>query len=245
MTKLIKKGNSLSQISLQPGWVIENDGYGLLTSQLTFVCDASSVSAKAPKVKSVHPEDSRLTCAKSSYVVNANGIAVITSSYLGIESGNFTRFQVTGQVALTTQPIQTHPKFVTGKAGSSGKPLKDLGWDNETQTFPSTDADAVTYGLVGVKSYLVPDIQMTGNYYCNSLKGVEDAQKMVGKTFASFAGIEDFPNPKTGSPVTSYHDRFGLVTGCTYENYGTVFKVSFTFRLASGGWNGLVYEKSN
>ena len=60
MTKLIKKGNTGGSLQLQPDWTIESDGYGLLTSRLTFKCDASGVAGRAPKSGDAHPQDGRL-----------------------------------------------------------------------------------------------------------------------------------------------------------------------------------------
>lgn len=243
MTRIKKKGDNLGTLQLQPGWVIENDGFGLLTSRLTFICEANKAATLAPKKDSAHPIDGKLTCHRSSYVINDNELAVITSEYIGIANGNITGFQVSGDVGLASQPIQTHPNFTTGKKGE--KPLKDLGWDLAAQAFPETNANAITNGLVGVKSYLAPDIQITGQFYTNSIAVVTDVQKMVGKTFATIPSMSDFLIPSVGVPVTGKHDRFCLVIGASYETFSTIHKVKFTFRVATGGWNNLVYEKHN
>ena len=245
MPSIKKKGDSLSQLKLQPGWVIENDGFGLLTSRLNFVCDADQAESLAPKKSVAHPKNAKLFCYKSSYVINDNDIAVITSEYIGLASSTVTDFQVTGEVALASQPIQTHPKFATGKAGGAEKPLKDLGWDSAQQAFPEGDANAIKYGLVGVKSYYAPDIQITGTFYTSNEAVVDSVQKMVGKTFTTIPNQSTFKIPAIGVSVTSYHDKFCLVTGMTYETFANIHKVRLTFRVASGGWNNLIYEKSN
>jgi hypothetical protein len=243
MTRIRKKGDSLGSLQLQPGWVIENDGFGLLTSKLTFVCDADKAATLAPKKNAPHPSDGKLTCHRSSYVINDNGLAVITSEYIGIATGSITGFQVSGDVGLASQPIQTHPKFTTAANGELA--LKDLGWDIGLQAFPETNGTAIANGLVGVKSYLSPDIQITGQFYTSSIAVVQDVQKMVGKTFATIPSMSDFLIPSVGVGITKKHDRFCFVTGMSYETYSTIHKIKFTFRVASGGWNNLVYQKHN
>jgi hypothetical protein len=241
----VSKGNKLTTPQLQPGWVIESDGFGLLTSRLTFKCDAEVVESKKPKENSAHPKDGRLLCHRSSYVINENDIATITAEYVGLSSGNMTKVQVTGDIALGTQPIQTHPKFYQGKAGNTGKPLKDLGWDEASQSFPESSSDAISYALVGLKSYQVPELQFTGTYYTNSKQILLDNQKMIGKTFQNIGGQENIVLPQVLSPISVYHTRYGLVTSVNYEQFANIYKVRYTFRVATGGWNNLVYETHN
>jgi len=241
----VSKGNKLTSLQLQPGWVIESDGFGLLTSRLTFKCDASIAESKKPKENEAHPKDGRLLCHRSSYVINESDIATITSEYVGLSSGNITKVQITGDIALGTQPIQTHPKFYQGKAGNTGLPLKDLGWDEASQSFPESNADAIKYALVGVKSFQSPDLQFTGSYYTNSKAILLDNQKMIGKTFNTIAGQENIVLPPVLAAISSYHTRFALVTAVNYEQFANVYKVRYTFRVATGGWNNLIFETHN
>lgn len=244
MSQLIK-GNRLTDLQLQPGWVIENDGFGLLTSRLTFKVDAVSVEGKKPKENDPHPKDNRLLCHRASYVINENGIAVVTAEYVGLASGNMTKVQITGDVALNTQPIKTHPNFYQGKVGDTNKPLKDLGWDEATQTFPESNADAIKYSLVGIKSYNVPDLQYTGTYYTNSREILLANLTMNGKTFQTIPGGESVVIPKVLSPVSKLHIRHGLMTGVTYEQFANIYKVRYTFRVATGGWHSFIYATHN
>jgi hypothetical protein len=241
----VSKGNKLTSLQLQPGWVIESDGFGLLTSRLTFKCDASIAESKKPKENEAHPKDGRLLCHRSSYVINESDIATITSEYVGLSSGNMTKVQITGDIALGTQPIQTHPKFYQGKAGTTGLPLKDLGWDEASQSFPESSLDAIKYALVGVKSFQSPDLQFTGSYYTNSKAILLDNQKMIGKTFNTIGGQENIVLPPVLAAISSYHTRFALVTAVNYEQFANVYKVRYTFRVATGGWNNLIFETHN
>jgi hypothetical protein len=242
---LLSKGNKLNSLQLQPGWVIENDGFGLLTSRLTFKIDAGSAEGKKPKENDPHPIDGRLLCHRASYVINESEIATVTAEYVGLASGSMSKVQVTGDVALSTQPIKTHPNFYQNTVGSTGKPLKDLGWDEAAQTFPESNAEAITNALVGIKSYLAPDLQYTGTYYTNSKEILLSNQKMIGKSFQTIAGAEAMVIPPILKAISKFHLRFGLITAVTYEQFANIYKVRFTFRVATGGWHSFIYEVHN
>jgi hypothetical protein len=239
MTKLIKKGAGASgnSLELQPDWTIENDGFGLLTSKLTFKCDADSAAAKAPKSGDAHPEDGRLKCHRSTYTISRGGWAVITSDYVGIATGERTTIQIKGDVVTGTQPIQVHKDFL--------KVLKPLGWDSATQSFPETKDLAVKNGLVGVKSFLTADSSVSATFYVANKSVVQDGVNMVGKTFLKMPGMEDVVLPNGNQGITEFHDRYAMLTGLNYEKYAHLYKVSFTIRISPGGYHNKVYTKSN
>ena len=182
MAKLIKRGN-ISRLELQPDFTIEQDGFGLLTSRLTFRTDAQSVEASAPKSGASHPVDPRMKCHKSTYTVNKSGLATIFSDYVGIESGDRTKIQIKGDIVTSTQPIQVHKDF--------NKVLKGLGWSSAAQTFPETSALAVTNAMVGIRSFLSADSSITATYYTSLKSEVNDGVNMVGKVFLKMPGMED------------------------------------------------------
>ena len=239
MTTLLKKGAGASgnSLQLQPDWTIESDGFGLLTSKLTFKCDAGSAAAKAPKSGANHPEDGRLKCHRSTYTISKSGWAVITSDYVGIETGERTKIQIKGDVVTGTQPIQVHKDFV--------KVLKALGWDTKTQSFPETSATAVQNGLVGVKSFLTADSSVNASYYTATKSEVQDGVNMVGKVFLTMAGMEDVVLPSGNQSISTFHDRFAMLTGLNYEKYAHLYKVSFSIRISPGGYHNKVYVKHN
>lgn len=239
MTKLLKKGAGASgnSLELQPDWTIESDGFGLLTSKLTFKCDADSAAAKAPKSGANHPQDGRLKCHRSSYTISKSGWAVITSDYVGIETGDRTTIQIKGDVVTGTQPIQAHKDFL--------KTLKALGWDTKTQSFPDNNALAVQNGLVGVKSFLTADSSVSATYYTANKSEVQDGVNMVGKVFLTMAGMQDVVLPSGNQSISAFHDRFAMLTGLNYEKYAHLYKVSFSIRISPGGYHNKVYTKQN
>ena len=237
MTKLIKKGNTGGSLQLQPDWTIESDGYGLLTSRLTFKCDASGVAGRAPKSGDAHPQDGRLKCHKSTYTISKGQWATVVSDYVGIETGDRTKIQIKGDVVTGTQPIQVHKDFLTK--------LKPLGWDSATQSFPETNAKAVQNALVGVKSFLSPDSQINCVFYVANRSELQAGVDMVSKTFQKMTGMEDVVLPASTLAMSKFHDRYALMSGLNYEKYAHLYKISFTIRISAGGWHNLVYTKHN
>lgn len=235
--KLIKKGYNGSTPELQPDWTIESDGFGLLTSRLNFKCDSSSVASKAPKTGDAHPMDGRLKCHRSTYTITKGGWATVTSEYVGIETGDRTAIQIKGDVVTGAQPIQVHKDFL--------KTLKNLGWDTKTQSFPDTNALAVQNALVGVKSYLTADTQISAVFYTANKSEVQDGVNMVSKTFLKMPGMDDVVLPSGLQSISSFHDRFALLTGLNYEKYAHLYKISFTIRISPGGYHNKVYTKHN
>jgi hypothetical protein len=236
-TKLIKKGYNGSSLELQPDWIIESDGYGLLTSKLSFKCDSSSASAKAPKTGDAHPMDGRLKCHRSTYTIVKGGWAMITSDYVGIETGDRTTIQIKGDVATAQQPIQSHKDFI--------KTLKGLGWDSKSQSFPDTNAQAVQNGLVGIKSFITADSSINATYYTTNKSEVQDGVNMVGKVFLTMAGMQDVVLPTGNQSISAFHDRFAMLAGLSYEKYAHLYKISFLIRISPGGYHNKVYAKQN
>jgi hypothetical protein len=236
MTKLIKKGNT-DRLELQPEFTIEQDGFGLLTSRLTFRCDATSVANLAPKSGDAHKTDGRMKCHKSTYTINKSGLATIISDYVGIETGDRTRIQIKGEIVTSTQPIQVHKDFT--------KVLKALGWNSQSQTYPDTSALAVTNAMVGIRSFLSADSQVSANYYTSLKSEVNDGVNMVGKTFLTMPGMEDVVLPGGNQSISAFHDRFAMLTGVSYEKFAHLYKVSFSIRISPGGYHNKVYQKHN
>jgi hypothetical protein len=236
MARIITKG-SVNNLELQPDWTIEGDGYGLLTSRLTFRCAADSAATKAPKTGEAHPKDGRLKCHRSTYTIIKGEFAQIVSEYVGIETGDRTKIQIKGDVVTGTQPIQAHKDFV--------KILKPKGWDTATQSFPETKALAVSNALVGIKSFLTADSQITATFYCSNKSEVQAGVDMVGSTFQKMTGLEDVVLPAGYKKLSTFHDRFAMLTGLSYEKYAHLYKINFTIRLSPGGYHNLVYPRHN
>lgn len=237
-----KTKGSVTGLELQPGWSIENDGHGLLTSRLTFRCEKSAVGSRPGKL-AAHPEDNRLQCHRSSYTMDG-AWATVTSEYVGLEAGTYTEIQWSADFAGSTQPIQAHPNFITPKFQTTTA-LKSLGWDSDAQLFPETDATAEVNGLVGLRSYIAPEMGVSGVFYTTDKAWLQKWADGVGKTFTSLPGDSSVVLISTFTPVSALHDRKALLTGLTYEMFAHVYKVSFQAKVATGGWHRYVYDRAS
>ena len=155
----VNKGNSLGSPILQPGWTIEDDGFGLLTCSATYKtahgtstgtpATGQAALAKAPKRGDLFQQDARLSCHRSSSVLDANGVQVISADYVGIASGTMTEPQVGGRFSSNQEPISTHPDFDTF-GGKKGAPLNGAVFndDGSFKRFASPEANGkLFYGV--------------------------------------------------------------------------------------------------
>ena len=119
----VSQGNALTTPLLQPGYTIENDGYGVLTCKAVYKCDDSTAATAIVRGNSFTP-DTRLKAHKVSVSYGGLDVATITVDYIGLANTEsaFSLPNVSGAATLTTEPIQNHPKFftATGSGGIAG-----------------------------------------------------------------------------------------------------------------------------
>lgn len=240
MANFKTKGSFNNEV--QPGWTIENDGFGLLTSRVVFIND-SAVARGGPAKLDAHPFDERLQCHKVIYTVNSARRSVATADYVGLAEGTYTPIDFRADYSGASQPIQSHPKFANG-TGYNGatKKLMEYGWTGTK--FDEDDADAVSSGLVGVKSYVAGEMSVSGTFYTSSQEWLQKWVDAVGKTVEKLPGDAAVVLPSGSTKISSNHDRIGLVTNVSYEGYAHLYKVSFTVRVATGGWHKYIYDRA-
>jgi hypothetical protein len=253
----VNKGNALTTIKLQPGWTIEDDGFGLLTARATYVISqdtdygvaGAQVVAKAPKRGDYFENDPRLVCHRSSSSINSNGLQVITADYCGISSGNMTSPQVSGRGATTTEPIQRHPWFVKFIAGTKASPLNGAEFNDDGSFKVFAEPTNKKFGL---KSYYSPAFTISGFFYTSDItvaKKLKDAQ-CLSSTDGKWAGIDLLSGFKalgstwgTSVPYFMAADESPqlLLTSMSLEYYGNLFKVSYEILVAVDGLDYEVY----
>jgi hypothetical protein len=224
--------------ALQPNYSVEFDGYGLITGRATFTCTASSAPFKTPKRGDVFPgREKRLYCHRSSYTINGNNLATVTAEYCGIESGTQTKMVLRGDTGLSTESIKTHKNFK--------KELQSLGWSISSQSFPEgpegTMSQADHYALTGIKSFLRPNIQIQGTFYTSNQALLTYYIAAVGKTFTSIKDADFSIYNGCYSKDSDYHDKPGMVTNVSHEEFGNLYKVNVSLRIAQGGWHNKIY----
>lgn len=259
----VSKGNTLNQLALQPGWTIEEDGYGLLTSRLIFVTDHGSdegssdigASSRVPRGQT-HPKDTRLRCHRASTTLGGNGLATITAEYIGIASGNMTQPEVTGRGNMSTEPITTHPNFVSKIGGTAASPKNGAQFNTAGLFIGFIYDSTAVYNKEGVRSYLNPGFGISGHFYTSDVGIARKLKEDIGKTSGSgkFSGVQLLGgigslNSQTsdswyGDWTTDTEINQLMLTGLAIEFFGNLVKVSYDITYAKDGWDPEIYEGS-
>lgn len=255
----VTKGNSLTSLVLQPGWTIEDDGFGLLTCSAVYKVKhglstgapgtGAEALAKAPIRGEAFPKDSRLHCHRSSSSMDGNGIQTISADYVGIAAGTQTTPQVSGRFSSNQEPISTHPYFSKepNPIGGTAANPKNGATFNEDGSFKRF-ADPGYDQFYGVTSYLACGFGITGHFYTSNIKTVVALKDRIGVTSGTgnFAGVSllgDLAGLST-SWVTPREDEQLLLTGLAIESFGKLYKVSYDIMFSKDGWNLLIYSRT-
>jgi len=255
----VNKGDKLSRKALQPGWTIEDDGFGLLTCRATYIVSqdteygaaGSGVIAKAPKRGDFFNNDPRLICHKASSSVNSNGLQVITAEYCGIANGSKTDPEVSGRGATTTEPIARHPAFADNIGGTKDAPIFGATFDGAGNFKEFSDP---TYPKYGLKSYYSPSFSINGHFYTSDIsvaKTLKDLQCTssstgdwgTGNLLSGFQALGPQWG-KNGWWEAADESPQLLLTSVSLEYYGKLVKVSYEILVAVDGLDTDVYPRS-
>lgn len=239
MARIITKG-TFADLQAMPGWEIEEDGFGMLSGTVVFKGDKG---AESPAKNSVHPGDERLQLHKSRYRLVGGNAKEVTAFYVGLEAGTTSKIQWFPDVSSSVNKIQTHPNFHAKKFKGVDKTLFELGWDSTNKCF-ADGGTAKTYGLTGIENYLSSEVSVSGTFYTSDKSYVQKWMDGNNKTFQTLPDTDTLVLPSTFQPISSYHDRFGLLVGVNYEMFAHLYKVTFQVRTASGGWHRYVYDRA-
>lgn len=251
----VEKGNGLSEIELQPGWTIEDDGFGLLTCSAVYKCDHGTSTGtpgrgeqalgKAPARNAEFPQDKRLICHRSSSSMDANGIQTISADYVGIAFGDRTKPQVTGRFSSNQEPIATHPMFAKQIGGTPDAPQNGAEF-NEDGSFKRF-ADIGFDEFYGVTSYLNCGFAISGHFYTSNFSTVNAMKDAIGTTSYSggFGGVNVLGDLSQLQPTwqTPRENDQLLLTGMGLEFYGKLVKISFDVMFSQDGWVSAIYGR--
>lgn len=260
----VSKGDSLGELKLQPGWTIEEDGFGLLTSRLTFITshgsgEFSSPKGNAPARGDAHPKDVRLSCHRATETYNANGLSVVVAEYIGIARGNSTSPEVSGRGNMSTDPITTHKDFVSKIGGTSSAPINGAVFNENTGLFINfgdvTPPPAAGKNKKGVRSYLNPGFGISGHFYTNALGVASALKNSMGKSSntGTYAGVNLLGGLSGLGGSDSIWGKWSsseevptlLLTGLAIDFYGNLIKVSYDLTYAKDGWDYDIYEPND
>ena len=129
---IVKQGNALTSLLLQPGAKFQNDGYGLWTATLTYKIDKAGSSAALYRGAAC-PISAFSFCKmhKSAVSIGELELDTWTADFVGIDpgynGGARTDAQVSTSQGLTTENITAHPNFFELATGFSGTPIAGVG----------------------------------------------------------------------------------------------------------------------
>jgi hypothetical protein len=244
------KGNALTQPKLQAGYTIENDGYGLLTSRLTYRIDQTRVETNAPKKGDPHPKDTRLKAWKVMWTRDQNDLGTINADYIGFAQGESTTPIVSGVGVTQQEAIDTHISFESAIGGTPAAPINGATFDGAGKFtgFPHND-DSKTAGTINLRAYLAPTLGFSGIVYVSSFTTVQSVVDNIGKTSkdGTFAGLQlvykktaEWVIGSPGGAAGNWHQLF--LDSVNFEEFGLVYKISYTVRYFAYGFNPKVYS---
>jgi hypothetical protein len=189
----------------------------------------------------------------------------------GYNSGTRTDPQITGSQGLTSEQITTHPNFFELATGFSGTPIAGVGTSPGTKADPNFQAIAGTnpteYGgnngatfesakgrkflgfkkaefndFYGKSNYLAPQTSFSGHFYTTSTSNVTGMRDRVGKTsgtnqFNSIALVPAY----IGTTFVNGSKHQLLLAQVSFEDYGSLYKVSYEVRYNREGYVASVY----
>jgi hypothetical protein len=118
----IDYGNDLLTRTLQPGWTVESDGFGLLQSRCIFKIDTDQVIDVFGVTQfnrgDAHPitHYANLKLYKASYVTEKGGVSTITAEYCGVDLAKYPYGLTDPQCGMVgssaSEDIAHHPNFI-------------------------------------------------------------------------------------------------------------------------------------
>lgn len=180
---MISQGDGLTVAMLQPGYSIENNGYGVLTCKATYKCNAAQAEAAVSR-SDVFGPDSRLFCHKVVVSYGALDVATITADYIGIDGETgWSNPEVGAATSLTAETITTHPRFMTTDA------LSIAGVGTGTNTAP---VYATAFSIKSLKPYdagiwegnngAIFELKNGGKFLGFYSRANDTAKKLFGRT---------------------------------------------------------------
>jgi hypothetical protein len=265
----IEKGSSLRTPLLQPGYSIDNDGYGLLTCTATYKVDGDRKKDIA-RGTAFEP-DPRLKCHKTSISYGPLGVATITAQYCGIANGDWTEPNVSGSSSLSTEPLTSHPNFFTDIAGPS--PYTSTASPDGTNAPAFAGLNGAIFGNDGVApnkplfkgffgtansdekklfkrtAYLAPTSTFNGVLYTTKAANVVTMRSFVGKCIHARApqGFRFMLPAYFGDEFKAKdEDPQLMISSVGFEDYGLLYKLTYELRFNAEGYlSPLIYSNLN
>lgn len=249
---------------LQPGWVTQADGYGLITTKGRYVADEGN--ARVFNLGQEVPDLAGTRISKITQTFNKNGIQVIDLEGVQLDS-DVTRPNVSASSGLTSEHITTHPNFFSTIAGPKPYTQSSLSKGNGQTLYKGLNGahfsdeqggrfegflDPSYPDFYGKTHYLAPITSFSGTIFTSSSTVAKKLKEAVGKTSASrsFDGVTLLPSYLGDSFNISGRHQL-LLSQVNFEDYAVtvagkayVIKVTYEIRLNAEGYSSRVYKSA-
>lgn len=260
----VDNGNNLQTPMLQPGWVTQADGYGLITTKGRYVADEGN--ANSFNLGDQVPDLAGTRISKITQTFNKNGLQVIDLEGVQLDSAT-TRPNVSASSGLTSEHITTHPDFFSTIAGPKPYTQSTLSKGNGQTLYKGLNGahfsdeqggkfegflDPSFPDFYGKTHYLAPITSFSGTIFTSSSVNAKKLKDAVGKTSASrsFDGITLLPSFLGDAFVISGRHQL-LLSQVNFEDYAVtvagnayVIKVTYEIRLNAEGYSSKVYKSA-
>lgn len=127
----VANGKTLLTAEIQPGWTVQSDGFGLITSTTTYKADIAAPITSFQRGQA-HPDPFYSYLKAHKYQISWDNLKykTIKVDYVGIDpdvgGGIITLANTSVANGLTAENITTHPNFFEAEPGFGGLPLAGL-----------------------------------------------------------------------------------------------------------------------
>lgn len=264
----ISNGDNLTTALLQPGWTIQNDGYGLLSVKARWAVDKASIGTATDiglgaQFSGISPEV--LKCTVSTATYQKNDLVYVDQEYVGLASGDTSRPNITGSSGLTSEHITTHPDFFdTAIAGPPPYPASTITQSNGASLYYGNNGahfqdpaggkfvgflDPDFPDFYGKTHYLAPTTSFSGHIFTTSPTVLNNMRDGIGKVSGSnvFDGVTLLP-AIMGTTWVNGGKKQLLLSQVNVEQYALnasgvayMVKISYEIRFNRDGYSEDVY----
>jgi hypothetical protein len=237
------------------------------TASTSFLARGSACPISSFSFCKVHKATTTLdSLGIATYTVDYVGIGS------GGVSSSLTNPQITGSQGLTSENITAHPNFFELATGFTGSPIAGVGTGSLSAPVYATKSDAnpIEYegnngsrfsaasgnkflgfkvaqykGFYGKTNYLAPQTSFSGHFYTTDTGNVTGMRDRVGKTSGTnqFNSIKLVPD-YVGTVFVNGSKHQLLLAQVSFEDYGSLYKVTYEVRYNREGYEPAVYASS-
>ncbi len=185
---------SSGRLERQPSSELLYSDNGLVEGQIIYALDSADWAYATALLGSAHEDDSNVWLYRLRRAKNNLGITLAIFDCIGVSKDPTDRI-VSYPASVNTDPIETHPKFVSHLAGTGTAPLNGAKWLDDGEggyTFEGFMNDDAPAELRGVRSYFTGAVVARATYFSRT----PPAFRPICKIVTSLPNIPDIAGVK-------------------------------------------------